>query len=442
MKEKLKKTLLLLGIIYFFLGCSNQIKVNAIDDVALGEYFKFKTINNGVRIGTHILRMQDEELIIAGKDFKDSHASRGRLNFGNSVLVKLDARGEIIWKKEYDFLKYATIKDMVKAPNQDIVVVNPFGYNYSDYRLGKNKKASYLTRLNQSGDIVFQKTISSNRLYKLIARTNGDLITLGIDYLNPDKFHITCFEANGKVKWTKINDDRINWVDEMFIKGNILYINARYTVQDFSEKANPEVKRKIITFDLESKTYTANTEPISINNIYSAKENISVEFIKASKNTNDWILGVENIESKKITHITIGNIPNLIPRIQLSPSSICTSLNYSHNRINQITSNAKGELFITTIVLEDTDRENQGSPSIQAYCHKNVAGFIIIKLDEQQQLKWIKYSKEKAIPLNISTLAENQIGIIGTTYLKEDKETNTDNEQLFYLVIDNNDAIK
>ena len=55
MKEKLKKTLLLLGIIYFFLGCSNHIKVNTIDDVALGEHFKFKTINNGIRIVTYIL---------------------------------------------------------------------------------------------------------------------------------------------------------------------------------------------------------------------------------------------------------------------------------------------------------------------------------------------------------------------------------------------------
>ena len=192
--------------------------------------------------------------------------------------------------------------------------------------------------------------------------------------------------------------------------------------------------------NLNQKKLLTNTNVVSKNSLYLSKENITVELIKDE----NWTLKIEDRFTNKTSLLELEIKPELylLPRLRLGYMPTCTQLGESYKGVNQITSNLQGDIFISILILNNLDKENDVSLSTQAYCHKNVDGFLVIKIDENYNPKWIKHFNKKAIPLNIKSIGHNEIAVVGTLYRGNGVKADSREEKLYYFLMDKNGKLK
>ena len=130
-------------------------------------------------------------------------------------------------------MKFSATHDIIETSDQELIFINPLKHNQIG---GRGIDAlSYLTKINRSGSIVYQKIISGT-LMKVVEKDQNNILLLGFKNQPYEKSinsfanqpFITCVDARGNIKWTETIDDIVNWVDEMYLKKDTLYINSTF----------------------------------------------------------------------------------------------------------------------------------------------------------------------------------------------------------------------
>lgn len=401
------------------------------------QYTSIHLPKTALTVGKTVLYTSDKNYVITGLDQKNAYYSRGWINDGNGIVLKLNPQGEKIWEHAFPFLKYSTPYDIIEVKNQDIVMINPLRHNHSGGR-GRDT-ISYLTRLNQKGKKIHQTKISGN-LRKIVETDQGDLLLLGLK----DKIYdaeIKAFvqrpflvrtDAIGTIKWEKDLDVRINSISEMQFLDSVLYVGGTL----FTPQTTKRIRMRI---DLQQRG------PIQIkswdipNSIDLDKENSSISLVKHEVEGHyDWSIQLIDHNTGKTIKIPLGEYAklSLLPQIRLEHLHVCTQLNESPSSINQVAKGKNGAVYLTIPIIDDLHRNSEASLSTQAYCHRNLNGFLIIKINENYKLEWIKRINDKALPLQIAHNKDNELMIVGTQYdgNQEGSVTALEEKLYFFLV--------
>lgn len=400
--------------------------------VACGKQLTLYTIDQDVALGNHIIETQDHNFILTGRDKKSYYSSRGWVSEGNGVLLKLDHQGKVTWKKNYDFLKSSAIYDLIETSNQDIIILSPKREDYSGGRnINNNPIQSYYTRIDTDGEVIHQKVLP-NTLIKVLEYTNGENILLTVD---THKITIHRIDINGTYTLETSIESPIHWVENAYIIDDILFINTTIKVTDNID--NTEVQRKVYRYNLDTKAKSHKTYTTTKNELPIPQKELSIEFVKDSIDTSKWELVIKNNTTETRTIIVLPALDNkqLLPKIRLSNLHVCSQIDEPKESVHQITTNQKGDLFITALLVKDIDTNKRTSISTQAYCDKKSDGFIVLKLDKYHTLQWIQEITQNAIPLDISSTAANQIVITGTQYTSKSSTITPNTEKLFFLVL-------
>ena len=96
---------------------------------------------------------------------------------------------------------------------------------------------------------------------KVIEKDQNNILLLGFKNRTYEKSinsftnqpFVTCIDTIGNIKWTETIDDIVNWVDEMYLKKDTLYINCTLIESSFKNEDIPFSNKKSLQIELESK---------------------------------------------------------------------------------------------------------------------------------------------------------------------------------------------
>ena len=105
-------------------------------------------------------------------------------------VFRLDANGNVKWQKTYGGEYWDEAYAVAIAPNGDIIVAGETGSFGADW-----KKDVWILRLDENGNVKWQKTYGEGEAYAVAIAPNGDIIVTGSFTMRLD--------ANGNVIWAK-----------------------------------------------------------------------------------------------------------------------------------------------------------------------------------------------------------------------------------------------
>lgn len=393
-------------ILILFTSCNSQIKTILKDK---------KIIESKIAVGNLVIETNDKNLVIAGLTQKSNYHSRGAVHHGSSVLLKTDKRGTKIWEREHDFLKHNIIFDMIELKNSNLLIISSVD-NYYPY-LNFDKK-TYLTLLNEKGDIISQK-IFEGSLRKIIEAKNENLFFVGFHKGRYDtdieKKIYTPFllhtNAEGDIKWSKEIDTEVNFIDNMKFSDNQLYINCAFYQKE-------SIKRMVIkytdTFSIEEWYETINAMPLD------TKDTTITYANKSKSNDDNWTLQIKDNKTGNTHEIDLEEYTNqpIIPQIKLRNFHVCYQL-YETTPNNSMVVKSGDDWLITTIIATNkVDKSSQTSVSTQAYCDNESKGIFVVKINNNFELQWMKFIEKNAIPMDVIETSKGEIIIIGTMFDK------------------------
>jgi len=414
-----QKSILVFIIFLLTISCSNQLKIISLEE--------------DIAYGNHILQTQSNEILIAGRDQKNIYASRGWISEGNGILIKVDKHNNIIWKKKYDFLENSAVYDIIETANNDFIILSPNRTHYNGGRNTEQKPYSlFYTKISNTGEVIHQKILKGYQFSKIVSSTKNENIVIAI---NKNRLIISHLNIDGEITFENSLNITAHSIEEVYIENNTLFITV------LEDKNNNGSEVKVVAYNINQKTHS-HTSFISDNDrMFLNKSNVSAQFIPIAENTTKWQLELKDHNTgKRIVHnIHLAPDFTLIPRLKLNQLHICRQLGDSKQNIKQIVTTEKGDIFITATVIDPYQLENKNdkrvSNSTEAFCDNNSNGFILLKLDTDLNLKWIKHINKQVIPLHISSISSNIIAITGIYNSARYKNNEASNDKLFYLIL-------
>ncbi|WP_066758623.1 T9SS type A sorting domain-containing protein [Crocinitomix algicola] len=138
-------------------------------------------------------------------------------------LVKIKANGTVLWDTIYDFTPHQEFSPRLVNAHDGGVIVASTSYSYPvDDQDGY--KDILVWKINELGEIVWQKVIAARSFHSMIATSDGNYILLGSHYNERLGLLITKIDENGNILWQKI-------IERMFDKGEIAWVNQKKIVE-------------------------------------------------------------------------------------------------------------------------------------------------------------------------------------------------------------------
>lgn len=157
-----------------------------------------------------------DRMIVGSTESKDGDFNDAVLGNDFDLFVMVtDEQNNLLWTRTYGGSQFESGIDMIETDNGDFIILAETNSNNGDVTNSLGSKDAWLLKLNNSGDVIWQKTVGGNgfdHASKIITLPNGNLALFG-------------YSSSTNLSGTISLGDKDGWICLLDNSGNVLTHN-------------------------------------------------------------------------------------------------------------------------------------------------------------------------------------------------------------------------
>jgi len=177
------------------------------------------------------LELEDKSILVVGQHFGELYDSQNKA----ASLVKLNAKGEVLWEKQFGYHKDDRFHQIIRKDNHIFILGTTTDIEYPDEKI-------WLIKVNTEGEILAeQKLGNAAEGKKMVLTEENKLIVAGktrwMDEsrkYNEVALHLFMLDLNLDLKWNTIieNENRLHSLDNLEAKNQRIYLTGKVLIDE------------------------------------------------------------------------------------------------------------------------------------------------------------------------------------------------------------------